>query len=134
MILIMFAALLVAPVAVALRVQTSEDAHVQHERRLADTALNAQYRRTMDAMVLADRTRDDELKKGMTRTDGRSSSQAGLLAAERAWLAYRDAHCVTVGFAYRGGAYQDEAEGKCIIDLTRKRTLELKQLSDSLTH
>ncbi len=130
----MLAALLLAPVAPALPVQTSEDAHVQHEHRLADTALNAQYRHTMDAMVLADRTRADALKKGMTRPDGRPSSQAGLVAAERAWLAYRDAHCVTVGFAYRGGAYQDEAEGKCINDLTRKRTVELKQLSDSLTH
>jgi uncharacterized protein YecT (DUF1311 family) len=57
-----------------------------------------------------------------------------LLAAERAWLVYRDAHCVTVGFAFRGGAYQDEAEGKCINDLTSKRTFELKQLSESLTH
>ena len=47
---------------------------------------------------------------------------------------YRDAHCVTVGFAFRGGAYQDDAEGKCVNYLTGKRTVELKQLSDSLTH
>lgn len=128
------AALLLVPVAAGLSAQTSEDAHVQHVHQLADAALNAQYRRTMAAMASADRTRDDDLKKGIRKPDGRPTYQAGLIAAERAWLAYRDAHCLTVGFAYRGGAYEDEAEGKCINELTSRRTLDLKALSDSLTH
>lgn len=112
--------------------QTAEDAHVQHEGKLADTALNVQYRRTMEKMVAADRSRDDDLKKGAATPDSRPTYAAALLAAERAWLVYRDTHCVTVGLAYRGGAEEDEAEGKCVNDLDRKRTVELKQLSDSM--
>ncbi len=112
--------------------QTAEDAHVQHEGRLADTALNAQYRRTMEKMVSADRSRDDDLKKGAATPDIRPTYSAALLAAERAWLVYRDAHCVTVGLAYRGGVEEDEAEGKCVNDLDRKRTVELKQLAGSM--
>jgi len=114
--------------------QTSEDAHVQHMGRLADTALNAQYRRTMAAMTLADKERDADLKDGSSKPDGRPTYQAALLTAERAWLAYRDAHCETVGLEYRGGAYEDEADGKCVNEMDRKRTVELKALLDGMNH
>jgi len=114
--------------------QTSEDAHVQHMGRLADTALNAQYRRTMAAMMLADKERDADLKDGSSKPDGRPTYQAALLTAERAWLAYRDAHCETVGLEYRGGAYEDEADGKCVNEMDRKRTVELKALLDGMNH
>ncbi len=112
--------------------QTAEDAHVQHMGLLADAALNAQYRATMAAMVRADGKRDAELRGGNDKPDGRPTYQASLLAAERGWLAYRDAHCTSVGLVFRGGVYEDEADGKCVNDLDRKRTVELKQLLDSM--
>lgn len=55
----MLGVLLLAAIPVGLSAQTSEDAHVQHVHLSADAALNAQYRRTMAAMTLADRTRDE---------------------------------------------------------------------------
>ena len=128
----MVLALLLSFMGASALAQTAEDAHVQHQGRLADTALNAQYRSTMAAMAQADAARDADLKDGSSKPDGRPSYQEALRAAERDWLAYRDAHCTTVGLAFRGGTYQDEAEGKCIADLTRKRTVELKQLALSM--
>ena len=112
--------------------QTAEDAHVQHEGRLADAGLNAQYHSTMAAMAKADIKRDAALKNGSSKPDGRPTYQAALLAAERTWLAYRDAHCVTVGLVFRGGVYEDEADGKCVNEMDRKRTVELKQLFDNM--
>src|SRR3546814_6001255 len=50
----------------------------------ADEALNAQYKITRDAM----RTRDAD---GIPATAG---ADAALVTAPRAWVAYRDAHCV----------------------------------------
>ncbi len=126
------AALLLAPVPASALAQTSEDAHVQHMGRLADAALNAQYRSTMATMAQADKTRDADLKDGSSKPDGRPTYQTALLAAERAWLAYRDANCETVGLTFRGGAYEDEADGKCVNEMTRKRTIELKALSDGM--
>ena len=128
----MLAALLVALMPASALAQTSEDAHVHHVGRLADAALNAQYRSTMAAMAQADKARDADLKNRSSRPDNHSTYQSALLAAERAWLTYRDAHCETVGLAFRGGAYEDEADGKCVNDMTRKRTIELKALLDSM--
>ncbi|WP_267381500.1 MULTISPECIES: lysozyme inhibitor LprI family protein [unclassified Sphingomonas] len=125
-------ALLLVPASVL--AQTAEDAHVQHMGRLADTALNAQYHRTMAAMALADKEREVGLKDGSSKPDGHPTYQAALLAAERNWLAYRDAHCETVGLGYRGGAYEDEADGKCVNELDRKRTAELKTVLDGMSH
>ncbi len=93
----MLACLLVSLMPGVALAQTAEDAHVQHEGKLADTALNAEYRSTMARMAAADRSRDDDLKKGAATPDSRPTYAAALLAAERAWLVYRDAHCVTVG-------------------------------------
>ena len=64
--------------------QTSEDAHVQHMGRLADTALNAQYHQPMAAMALADKERDADVKGGSSKPDGHPTYQAALLTAERA--------------------------------------------------
>lgn len=114
--------------------QTSEDAHVQHMGRLADTALNAQYRQTMAAMAKADKERDADLKDGSSKPDGHPTYRAALLTAERAWLAYRDANCETVGLEYRGGVEEDEADGKCVNDMDRKRAVELKALLDGMNH
>ena len=128
----MLAVLLLSLAPVGASAQTAEDAHVQHEGRLADAALDAQYQSTMATMARADKERDADLKNGSRKPDGRPTYQAALVAAERTWLAYRDAHCMTVGLAFRGGAQEDEAEGKCINDMTRKRTVELKELFVSM--
>lgn len=112
--------------------ETSEDAHVQHMGILADTALNKQYHETMAVMAQADRNHTTDLTSGVSKPDGRPVYQETLIAAERSWLTYRDAHCTSVGLVFRGGVYEDEADGKCVNDMDRKRTAELKALHDSM--
>ena len=128
----MLIALTVFLVPVAASAQTAEDAHVQHMGLLADKALNRQYQATMALMVQADQKRAADLAGGVSKPDGRPAYQATLIAAERGWLTYRDAHCTSVGLVFRGGVYEDEAEGKCVNELDRKRTAELKALHDNM--
>ena len=130
----MIAVLLLSLSTTSALAQTSEDAHVQHMGRLADAALNTQYHQTMAAMAKADKERSANLRDGSSKPDGRPTYQVALLTAERAWLAYRDAHCETVGLEYRGGTEEDEADGKCVNEMDRKRTIELKALSDGMNH
>ncbi len=92
------------------------------------------YHRTMAALAQADRERDADLNGGSSKADGYPTYQVALLTAERASLAYRDAHCETVGLEYRGGAVEDEADGKCVNELDRKRTVELQALLDGMHH
>ena len=128
----MLAALLLSLVPLSASAQTAEDAHVQHMGILADAALNAQYHETMALMVQADKKRAEELDRGVSKPDGRPAYQATLVSAERGWLAYRDAQCISVGLVFRGGVYEDEADGKCVNEMDRKRTAELKTLYDSM--
>ena len=114
--------------------QTSEDAHVQHMGRLADTALNAQYHQTMAVMAKADKERDANLKDGSSKPDGRPTYQVALLTAERAWLAYRDAHCETLASSTAAAPRRNEADGKCVNEMDHKRTVELKALLDGMNH
>ena len=130
----MLAVLLLTILPTGALAQTSEDAHVQHMGRLADAALNAQYHQTMARMALADKERDANLRDGSSKPDGHPTYQVALVTAERAWLTYRDAHCETVGLEYRGGAEEDEADGKCVNEMDRKRTVELKAVLDGMDH
>ena len=129
-----FGALLLSLSSTGALAKTAEDAHNQHMGRLADTALNAQYRNTMAAMALADKERDASLKDGSSKADGHPTYQMALVTAERAWLTYRNAHCENVGLEYRGGTEEDEADGKCVAEMDRKRTVELKALVDGMNH
>lgn len=130
----MLAVLLLSILPTGALAQTSEDAHVQHMGRLADAALNAQYHQTMVRMALADKEREADLKDGSSKPDGHPTFQAALITAERSWLTYRDAHCETVGLEYRGGVEEDEADGKCVNEMDRKRTVELKALMTDMDH
>ena len=54
---------------------------------------------------------------------GRDTSNGqALLAAQRAWLAYRDAHCAAAASIYEGGSIQPMIYSLCLTDLTRTRT------------
>ena len=88
----------------------------------ADAAMNAQYRATLAAMGRMD---------GLDAPDARSGPgyQDALLAAQRAWLAFRDAECVAEGYQFRGGSAQGMAVAGCKATLTRARTAQLKALA-----
>jgi uncharacterized protein YecT (DUF1311 family) len=91
----------------------------------ADAALNAQYRRTMTQAQTRDR--------GGRPADGGPTYAAALLAAQRAWIQFRDAECRIESYQYRGGSAQRMVHRQCLTTLTRQRTAQLRTLQQSLT-
>ena len=51
-----------------------------------------------------------------------------LLKAQRSWIAFRDGHCETEGFKYRGGSIEPLIVRSCRATLTRQRTQQLNSL------
>lgn len=88
---------------------------------VADVALNAQWKRTVAEMRERDKTID-------RRYDTQPTHYDALLAAQRAWLTYRDQHCLNEGFAARGGSMAPMLHGGCMARLTKARTAELQAL------
>jgi uncharacterized protein YecT (DUF1311 family) len=80
--------------------------------RTADKILNTQYKTTRK--VLAD-------------TD--AEAERLLLTAQKAWIAYRDAHCDTVAFTNKGGSMEPTVRFGCMTDVTAARTQDLKELA-----
>jgi uncharacterized protein YecT (DUF1311 family) len=97
----------------------------------ADRALNAEYRQTMTLMQERDRQRAAGLKRGTERADGLPTYAAALLAAQRAWIGFRDANCRIESFQYRGGSAQRLTANGCLARMTEARTAELRQLRQS---
>ena len=91
----------------------------------ADAALNAQWSRTADAM----RARDGDLDRDY---DDRPGYFETLLAAQRAWLTYRDKQCASEGYRYRGGSMEPMVVSGCKTRLTKQRTRELADLIEAL--
>ncbi len=88
---------------------------------VADVALNAQWKLTVATMRERDKTIDRSYDTQPTHYDA-------LLAAQRAWLTYRDQHCLNEGFAARGGSMAPMLHSGCMARLTKARTAELQAL------
>ena len=86
--------------------------------------MNAQWKLTAAAM----KQRDGELDAG---GDGQPGYFATLLAAQRAWITYRDQHCLVASFEARGGSMQPMLASACSLALTRERTRQLKALVET---
>ncbi len=91
------------------------------EFQRADNALNAQWKLTSKEM----KRRDERDGKP---TDGRPGHMATLLAAQRAWLKFRDAHCDLDGYLFRGGSMEPLIVATCRTSLTEARTKQLQDL------
>ena len=94
----------------------------------ADAAMNAQWRLTREHMRERDAQWDPEWDAGQGASEGgRPGFFATLLEAQRAWIAFRDAHCDYSGFEARGGSMEPMLVGYCLEQLTLER---IKQLTD----
>lgn len=111
-----------APACDSNAVQMQLNACAAEEYRRADAELNAQWAITADDMRLRDR------ETAAFRSDGRPGYFDQLLAAQRAWLAYRDAHCASEGYQARGGSMESMLVSFCMASLTRTRTAQLQDL------
>lgn len=96
-----------------------------HDFRMADRALNEQWRITSKAMKERDRARAE-----WTPTDERPSYFNTLLEAQRAWISFRDAHCRLEGYEARGGSLEPLLVSTCKTHLTKLRTEELRTLAE----
>lgn len=88
----------------------------------ADALLNAQWKRTAKVMKL----RDENFE---STWDNRQGYFATLLAAQRAWITFRDAHCRSEGYDARGGSLESLLVSSCKAHLTRIRTAQLEELA-----
>jgi len=86
-----------------------------------DAELNRQWQITSDAL----KARDRDFKTSADRQPGYFET---LLASQRAWLIYRDKHCLGASFAARGGTLAPTLLSSCKVDMTRARIGELKEL------
>ncbi|MXO90049.1 lysozyme inhibitor LprI family protein [Pontixanthobacter aquaemixtae] len=87
----------------------------------ADAALNAQWKKTAAVMKL----RDENFE---STSDDRPGYFDTLLAAQRAWLTYRDTHCRSEGYYARGGSLEPLLVATCKTELTEGRTAQLAAL------
>ncbi len=94
------------------------------DNEAADAALNAQWKITAAAM----KQRDTELDRDYDMRQGHFDT---LLAAQRAWMAYRDAHCRNEGYFARGGSMEPMLVSGCLTQLTRVRTAQLAELVET---
>ena len=90
------------------------------EHAAEDKKLNAQWAETNKAVAEWDAALDAEQRGAVD----------ALLKAQRAWIQYRDGQCEVEGFSVRGGSLEPAIVELCLADLTRKRTVELKDLVD----
>jgi uncharacterized protein YecT (DUF1311 family) len=86
----------------------------------ADQALNAQYKIT----------RDEVRKRDADASEATKGAEDALVAAQRAWIAYRDAHCASQAFQVRGGSMEPMVIAGCRAALTRQRTEEIKGVTE----
>ena len=94
-------------------------AHKDYEA--ADAELNIQWKLTAARMKKYDR----EMIKGY---DTRPGYFETLLKAQRAWMVYRDAHCTSEGYRFRGGSMEPMQVSHCKAALTQVRTQKLRDL------
>jgi uncharacterized protein YecT (DUF1311 family) len=94
----------------------------------ADTQLNATYNNIVGFMkknlLIAQHDNNAVL---ITHND---TSLTKLLAAQRAWLTYRDANCDSVKFQYEGGSIQPMMWSQCMADVTQQRIATLTTAYD----
>lgn len=83
----------------------------------ADDALNGAYRKA-EAAIAADPE---------TPSDQKKTWHDDLVAAQRAWVAFRDANCKfeLIGAEWHGGSGATAAQEACVLAATRARTAEL---------
>jgi uncharacterized protein YecT (DUF1311 family) len=88
----------------------------------ADARLNHQWAVTAARMKALDQDilREQDQQPGYFET---------LLAAQRAWLQFRDAHCLSESFLGRGGSVQPMLDSGCKAYLTELRIQQLVHLA-----
>jgi uncharacterized protein YecT (DUF1311 family) len=102
--------------------QTDMNACAGADAIQADARINRQWSVTYG--VMKERDADDRSR------GGGPGYAAALLAAQRAWLQYREKQCVVEGLEYSGGSMQSMVMSSCRTQLTNDRTKQLARLME----
>lgn len=97
--------------------QTTMNRCAEDSYKEADRALNAQYAATRKAVLAFDPEGDK-----------------ALIVAQRAWVAFRDAHCAATSFAFKGGSMEPTMRFSCLAETTEARTAQLKRMASDYGH
>ena len=90
--------------------------------KAADAALNAAYKKAMASM----KDTDSYLPKG------EKNAADALLAAQRAWIDYRDKACEAETFQVKGGSMEPMIYAECMTRITRERSAALDELAQGM--
>jgi uncharacterized protein YecT (DUF1311 family) len=93
------------------------------EYQAADAALNSAW-----TVAVREALESDRISPPSDRSQG---AYRQLLTAQRAWIAYRDSHCLAVADQYRGGSIRPLIHNTCMSELTKTRTVQLRELSET---
>jgi uncharacterized protein YecT (DUF1311 family) len=93
----------------------------QSQAEMNDEALNS-YK-------LADQEMTTIYKSTMANL-GTQAEKNLLLAAQRAWITYKEAHCEAIAHQYEGGSMQPLIYYGCLENLTNERIIQLEQYEE----
>lgn len=88
-----------------------------------DVLLNAEYQAARATAKSMDENETANLKEFAVRADE-------LRAAQRAWIAFRDANCRAAYGIYGSGSMRQISGAQCRLRMTAERTIELRMLYD----
>jgi uncharacterized protein YecT (DUF1311 family) len=93
-----------------------------------DAQLNVEYNKVVAAMKknLAQAQHDN----AAAQITHQETALTKLLAAQRAWLTYRDVNCDSVKFQYEGGTIQPMIWSQCMADTSQQRITTLTTAYD----
>ncbi len=109
-------------------VNPCDESLVQHQMNVcayqayqaADKKRNAQWEETHNYMKDLDKNQNE---------DGRIGYAEALRKAQRNWIAFRDSHCQSVAFQFRGGSAEPLLRYNCLEKETKRRTKALADLA-----
>ncbi len=104
------------------RTQTGMNYCAARDYAEADRDLNVMW-----PHVLTEMRRIDAARRS-SRADGRPSYLQAMLRGQRAWIVWRDAHCVSEGYGARGGSMEPLLISQCLTRLTRERIEQLAMI------
>jgi uncharacterized protein YecT (DUF1311 family) len=93
-----------------------------------DAQLNVEYNRVVAFMKRNLATAQEQ--NSATQITYNETAMDKLLAAQRAWLAYRDANCNSVKFQYEGGSIEPAIWSACMAETTQQRITTLTTAYD----
>jgi uncharacterized protein YecT (DUF1311 family) len=94
----------------------------------SDAQLNDTYNKIVSSMKTY--FSDAQRQNAAPQIAHQQAAMDRLLAAQRAWLNYRDLHCDSVKFQYEGGTLSSAAWSQCMAETTQQRIAALTAAYD----